>query len=350
MTGQIVIGFDGGGTSTRAAIATQQGEVLGVGKAGTGNYHDVGVDMVRSNLNLALTRAWAKAGIAKQQADAAFLGLGSVASREDRDTIRQLAKDLSLARNDLVGVDHDLRVALAGGLVGKPGIILIAGTGASCFGRSADGRTWRSGGWGPLLDDIGSSGWLGLQCMVAAVREYDGRGMPTALTTRVLEALEIADINQIMRRVDSEGLTRLEMASLARLVTQAASQGDRVAREIIEMGTDELARLIATVESKLGLANSPGKVPVAVTGGLAQAGPVFLEPLHQAIQRRTPACEVIKPKLPPVLGAVLIAIESLDIMPSADIVENLIKTQHPHQSPSSAPPCRPTVQDSTIVP
>jgi N-acetylglucosamine kinase-like BadF-type ATPase len=39
---QIVIGVDGGGTRLRAAIATEEGELLGIAEAGSGNYHDVG--------------------------------------------------------------------------------------------------------------------------------------------------------------------------------------------------------------------------------------------------------------------------------------------------------------------
>jgi len=327
LTKQIVIGVDGGGTSTRVALATDQGEVLGIGNAGAGNYHDVGVDVVRSNIAKALAEAWSLAGIEQQQADAAFLGLGSVASEADRNTIRQVAKDLSLAKNEKVGVDHDLRVALAGGLIGKPGIILIAGTGSSCFGINGNGDTWRSGGWGPRLDDIGSSGWLGLQSMIAIVRAHDGRGKPTVLSKRVLEALEISEIDQILHRVDGEGLTRREKGTLAKLVTEAAAQGDLVAQDIIAAGTDELGLLIATVANQLGLPESLGTVPVAITGGLTKAGDVFLGPLRQAVQRRSSACEVIEPKLPPVMGAVLLAIQSLGIDTSPEVVNNLANSQ-----------------------
>ena len=262
LTKQIVIGVDGGGTSTRVALVTDQGDVLGIGTAGAGNYHDVGIKAVRSNIEQALSQAWLTAGTQRQQADAVFLGLGSIASEDDRNTIRQIAEDLSLARHGNVGVDHDLRVALAGGLVGKPGIILIAGTGASCFGKAEDGRTWRAGGWGPLLDDIGSSGWLGLLSMVAVVRASDGRGESTVLSSRVLDALEIMELDQLLHRVDSVGLTRREMGALAQLVTEAAAEGDLVAQKILAVGADELAILIATVAEQLDLPSALGLIAV----------------------------------------------------------------------------------------
>ena len=37
------------------------------------------------------------------------------------------------------GLDHDIRIALAGGLTGREGLALIVGTGASCYGRRNDG-------------------------------------------------------------------------------------------------------------------------------------------------------------------------------------------------------------------
>jgi glucosamine kinase len=318
---EIVIGVDGGGTSTRVAIATTSGILLGLGQAGAGNYHDVGVEQVQSHIEQALIQAWAAAGHPQRQAAAAFLGLGSITSEEDRQVVQQIACKLSLAR--LVGVDHDLSVALAGGLAGEPGIVLIAGTGSSSFGCCPDGRTWRAGGWGHTLDDIGSSGWLGLQAMIATVRAFDGRGDSTVLSEQVLEALGIDDIQKIMRRVDGEGMTRREIAGLAPLVTQAAALGDRVAQEILTIGVGQLALLPATVAKQLNLVEIMGTVPIVVTGGLTKAGPVFENALDAALHEVLPEAVVSSPKFQPVIGAVLRAMELLDSGPSSLVVNNL---------------------------
>ena len=174
-----------------------------------------------------------------------------------------------------------------------------------------------------MLDDVGSSGWLGLQSMIATVREFDGRGAPTVLSARVLEAIEIEDVDQILHRVDSEGLTRREMGELAKLVTEAAREGDLVAQEIIATGVDELATLVATVADRLELADRLGEVPVAVTGGLSKAQGVFLDPLRAALRQRAPACRLIKPQLQPVIGAILLALESLGIALTPVVVDKL---------------------------
>lgn len=323
MSEEIVIGVDGGGTSTRVAIATASGILLGVGHAGAGNYHDVGTERVSSHIEEALAQAWAVASQPRQQATAAFLGLGSITSEEDRQVVRQIARQLALAPPEQVGVDHDLSVALAGGLAGEPGIVLIAGTGSSSFGCGPDGRAWRAGGWGHTLDDVGSSGWLGLQAMIATVRAFDGRGNSTVLSDQVLEALEIDDIQKIMRRVDGQGMTRREIAALAPLVTKAAAQGDGVALEILTIGVGQLALLPATVARELNLVQQLGTVPIVVTGGLTKAGPVFEDALEAALHEVLPEAVVLSPKFPPVIGAVLRAIELLDGGPSSYVVENL---------------------------
>ena len=109
---------------------------------------------------------------------------------------------------------------------------------------------------GPLLDDPGSSYWLGRQAMIAAVRDHDGRGKATTIRDRVMEALELSDIRQILARVELQGMTRSEIAGLAHLVTETAADGDAVARAIIERGVEELAMMVATVAGKLDFAST----------------------------------------------------------------------------------------------
>jgi glucosamine kinase len=211
---RLVIGIDGGGTNTRAALAAETGEVLGIGLAGPSNYDDVGVAIARRNIGAAVRQAWQQAGRKRRPADAAFLGMAGVVSDDDRATIRQIAEQLRLAPPDRIGVDHDIRIALAGGLAGQPGIALIVGTGSSCYGRTADGRSWRAGGWGHLLDDFASGYYLGLQAMVAAVRAADGRSPQTRLLPLVMESLGLRDINELMRRLYYEGMSRAAIAAL----------------------------------------------------------------------------------------------------------------------------------------
>ena len=75
MSEQVVIGIDGGGTRLRAAIVSCSGELLGLGEGGSGNYHDVGANQVRTNISEAVSQAWTAFDNSPREVAAIFLGL-----------------------------------------------------------------------------------------------------------------------------------------------------------------------------------------------------------------------------------------------------------------------------------
>ena len=306
-----VLGIDGGGSGTRAMIMDIQGALCGLGESGPSNYQDVGAAVAQANIQQAVTVARQTAGVLPEPFAATFLGLAGIGSAPDRAVIHQIARGLDLAPEDKIGVDHDIRIALAGGLSGRPGIVLIAGTGSSCYGRNAAGEHWRSGGWGPLISDEGSGYWLGVQAIRSTVRAFDGRTGPTALLPVVQEQLELADINEMLHRLYVQGMTRAEIAQLAPLVLQTARAGDAIALDLLRTGAAEMAETVLAVARHLNFAERPCEL--ALAGGLFQAGDVVIEPLQAAVTRRMPHCSVALAECPPVVGACLLALELLQV-------------------------------------
>ena len=305
------LGIDGGGTKTQAVILNDRGEICGAGTGGISNYDDVGVVTARAHIGQTVDTARSAAGLPAAPFDAAFLGLAGVASATDRGIVRGIARDLQLAPDALVEVDHDIRIALAGGLSGRPGIVQIAGTGSSCYGRNEAGANWRSGGWGPLISDEGSGYWLGVEAMRAATRASDGRSQPTTLLETVLARLELPHIDDIMRHIYMEGMSRAETAALGSLVIEAAQAGDQVALEIIGRGAQDMADCILAVARHLDFISS--ECELALTGGVFQAGDVVVQPLREAVLERLPRCRITLAELPSAVGACLLALELLDV-------------------------------------
>lgn len=308
----LVLGIDGGGTKTQAAVADFSGRLLGMGQGGPSNYDDVGVEKARQGIAQAVQAACTQASLVVQPFSAAFLGLAGVVSQADREVIRGIAMDLRLAEAQRIGIDHDCRIALAGGLSGRPGIVLIAGTGSSCYGRTANGQHWRAGGWGHLIADEGSGYWLGAQAMRAAVMSYDGRIPATRLLPKVLAALQLGEMNEIMHRIYAQGLSRSQVAGMALLVIEAAQEGDALALDLIQLGAQDLAECVLATARRLGLDAPPG-CEVALVGGLLAAGEIIQKPLREAIYARLPDCKVTLAELPPVLGACILALQSLGV-------------------------------------
>jgi N-acetylglucosamine kinase-like BadF-type ATPase len=282
------------------------GKLLAVGQSGSSNIDDVGVEVAQANIDRAVAAAEAQAGIARQPAAAIFLGMAGVTSEDDREHIRQIARNLGLAPDSCIGVDHDCRAALAGGLSGRPGIVQIIGTGSSCYGRTADGRGWMAGGRGHLVSDEGSGCWMGLQAIRAAVRAHDGRAPHTPLLEGVLAALEIREIDDVLNRLYVVGISRAELAAMAPMVVREAMAGDAAAQGIVAKGAEDVAELVEAVARKLDMEDTP---EVCIVGGLLNTGPIILERYGAAILRRLPTAQVKTAEQAPVMGAAILALD-----------------------------------------
>lgn len=321
MHNEYVLGVDGGGTKTLVAIAKKSGEIIGTGLGASANIDDVGVETAQANIGMAFSAACRMAGLAEGYFAATFFGMAGVISDRDRTIIRQIAVRLGMAEEEKVDIDHDCRIALAAGLSGRPGVVLITGTGSSCYGRAKDGQDWRAGGWGQLISDEGSSYWLGVQAMRTSVMVHDGRLASSLLPVRVMEHLGLKEMNDILHCIYIQGLTRSEIAVLGQLVIQAARDGDQVSLDLIKQGTRDLAICVSAVADRLGFGQSVCEV--ALTGGLLNAGEIFINPLKQAIAKRLPHTSIIQAEHPPVAGACLLALQNLGITVDAKMIEML---------------------------
>jgi N-acetylglucosamine kinase len=301
-------------------LVSETGKILGYGMNGPSNYDNVGIETAQTNIREAVNSAWSEYGVKASRVDAVFLGMAGVVSEADRKTIRHIVVDLGIADKNRIKVDHDIRIALAGGLAGEEGIALIVGTGSSCYGRCVDGRHHRTG-WGYLLDDVGSGYYLGLQAMIAAIRAADGRGAPTGLSLVIQQALGYENIDEIMRLLYHERLSVTQIAALAPFVLAAAGGGDAVALDIVERGVDELALMVQTVAQKLGFLSAP--FSLIIIGGVVKASKFYREKVEEAMMRRVPMGSIKEPVLPPVLGAALLATESAGVQVSPQLLESL---------------------------
>ncbi|MCS7047996.1 MAG: hypothetical protein NZ483_01705 [Verrucomicrobiae bacterium] len=278
--GRIVLGLDGGGTRTRLAAVTSEGELVAWREAGGMNFRTIGWDGVRETLT-ALGRDWG--------AKVAMLGVAGAAQGETQKRIQEMVMALGWAER--VVVDHDLRVAWAGALAGQPGVIAIAGTGAACFGVNAVGETWRAGGWSWESDNQGGGYALAVAAQAAVWRARDGRGPATALADALPEP------------ASWERLSRVGTARLARVVVQLAEQGDAVAREVVQQQADALAEATAAVAVRLGMETGP----VSYAGSWLERSAFYRDLFATALRARLPAVEMRAPRWPPVVGAVWLA-------------------------------------------
>lgn len=253
-------------------------------------------------------------GVAPQPLASVFFGVAGMASFRKSADPETLITWLPRAPNMAVQFDHDLRIAHAGGLSGRPGIVLIAGTGSAGYARTAENHSAVVGGWGALLDDVGSGYWLAVQALRATTWAADGRGAPTSLSARLLEHTEAPDISALMRWLRENEQNRPEIAQLAPVVFEAAAAGDAEAQRIMRRGAEELADIAAALERRLFHGQG---TELALMGGVSR-NPEYFAGLAQVISERALPLRLIAPEHSPVVGALWLAMAQTRRPPGPD--------------------------------
>ncbi len=297
-------GLDAGGTSTRAVVADGRGRRVGWGYAKGANPTHAGWHSAAGNLSEAVMGACVQAGCSPKQIDSLFLGMASVISIHDRASAEAACRTFGLAPECCVAADHDIRIALAGGLSGRPGVALIAGTGSSCYGRNAAGDIWQAGGWDLLLDDLGSGFDLARRGMAIACQSADGRVARCPLQDVFFQKLGVSNVVDFAVKVHRPLMSREAIAALAPLVLNAAEDDDREALGIVAQGAYELARMVAAVTAKVFPEGAP---EVVFIGGLLEKSEVYRASVHQSILELVPNARLCEQELRPAVGALALA-------------------------------------------
>lgn len=312
----LYIGIDGGGTKTLCLVADAEGHILGKGDGGACNictYPEEARRSVQQALQSALqglqgTPHFAVIGCAGSFAcswpggpEAVFEGIFPPQSYK---------------------VVSDQEIALIGATLGKPGCIVIAGTGSAAYGGNDRGERVRVGGWGYLLSDEGGAFWIALQALRAVLRAEDGRGPQTRLSQRLLEALGLSSPPEIEGYIYAVQPPVPRIAPLAPLVLATAEEGDSVAQTIAHQAGQELALLALSALRQLSLEHQP--VPVCPIGGVfGQGSGLIYQCFREHLLKEAPQVKVVPPELPPAGGALLMAYQSAGVKVNLQKIGNI---------------------------
>lgn len=298
----IVLGVDGGGTKTQAIITDEEGRMLGEGLAGPSNPLRVGVSNAAAAVRAAVDRACVSAGVRRTDIASAEIGLAGVRRADLKERMSDALRSLGITSIEVV---TDADIALYGATGGKPGLVLIAGTGSICCGRNARRKHVCAGGWGPLAGDEGSGSWIARRALQAVAQATDGRGAATNLGEAACLYFNVATPDDLSLAIYAPSMTNDRIAGYARYVIEAASGGDAVAKEIIVDAGRELAAAACTVIRKLRIEGE--RFQVAYVGGVFSAGKLILEPLRAGVRRIAPHAFLAPPQLSPAVAAATMA-------------------------------------------
>jgi glucosamine kinase len=252
-----VLGLDGGGTKTILALANKNGDVLGPFIGAGVNPFD------QPNWKKELEALLQQCPIKRDEIAFSSFGLPgygeSVAiNAQQLEVVKNFAGTNSVALNDVA-------VAFAGALAGKPGVLILAGTGSMAW--AGDGTTEiRVGGFGDGFGDEGSGYWIGQQTLQKLSWTLDGRLDDNRYRDTMLEAIGASDAEGLISWFYGLEHQRSRVAALAKNLDQLADADNLTAIDILLEAANLLAAHGKTAWRKLEL--QPGS-------SISYAGSVF---------------------------------------------------------------------------
>jgi N-acetylglucosamine kinase-like BadF-type ATPase len=299
----LFLGIDGGQTGTQAVLLDGEGRVLGLGAAGPSNHVEMpgGRERLRAAVLDSANGALAAARLGTV-ADVTFTAVYCAMTGE-ADYKTEIVTPLF--RADVVRVEHDAPAALAAGTLGKPGIIVIAGTGSVVYGEDPEGRSARAGGWGYVFGDEGSGFGIAREGVRAGLEALDGVGPDTALVPVLTERFGVKDLRLLPMVMYNGHVSRDAVAAAARDVLEAWHAGDAVATRVVAAGIEALAQRVRSVALRLSL----DRPRVCLSGGVFRSRR-YAEAFGAAVVGLVPGATVEPARLSPAEGAALLAVRA----------------------------------------
>lgn len=298
----LVVGVDGGGSKTHVVVAGARGpdlsDIVGSPSAVRPGQISKSVDIIARLVAEALEAA----GKSDQRPSALCVGVAGVGRDAEFAAFFTEMQDRDLA--DELVVLPDAVVALEDAFGDDAGILLIAGTGSVCYGRSPTGKMARCGGWGFFCGDEGGGAWIGRRALSVVTASSDGREPETALVGALLNSLTLSKVEELVAW--GAGATVQQLAQVAPLVISVAATGDLRANSLLAMAAEELVLHVRTLARDL-FVDERAALPVAFSGGLMHPGSYMRKLVEHRLRSSVPGATVRREPVVPVRGAIRVA-------------------------------------------
>jgi len=286
MTDEKILGIEGGGTKTAWALVAD-GAVVESGKLPPSNLRLTPLDQITKIFR-----------VLPREVDRIGVFLAGCATEEDRAALLKLARAVWPKANIVAGSDRDSGMAAC--LHDRDGIAVNAGTGSSVTGRSGS-RVEKAGGWGHILGDAGGAYFVSVRALRSILREYDLRRGEREFAANILRALGLNNFDELVRWAQTAD--KMEIASLAPVVFEAARKTDEAARQIIAAGVSALVDFTTAVSMRLQLETPE----VRLMGGLFENQKFYGVAFAKALSEKIPDAKVALSESPPEVGAAWLA-------------------------------------------
>ncbi|MBH5318982.1 ATPase [Paenibacillus sp. GSMTC-2017] len=301
----LFLGIDAGGSKTHALLVDEKGNVLGQGLSGNGN-HQTAFQVARTNIEAACNEALKSAGVTKEEITYTYFGLAGADREPDYEILRPMIASLGYERYSIA---CDTMIGMRAGTHQSYGAVIISGTGFNAAARNAQGQELQYGGFGYMFGDgLGSGTDLAIHAFRAAIRCWERREEPTILKDLVPQKLGYSSVKEMYDDALDNG--KQPPKDLAKLVFEAAGQGDEVAIRILEEAGREHANSVNALIKRLGMQNE--RFDVVLAGSVLSRGSSthMVDAIQSEVKKVATNASIVRLSVDPVIGAVMSAMDS----------------------------------------
>lgn len=316
---KVFIGVDGGGTSTDIIAITDKGIILGKTVGEGTNFYASNMEKARGNLKKAIDRLLQENKILDYECIS--IGMSSLDDEPSEEVIKVFAGEDFCPEK--IEMQSDVYMALMGMTLGKPGIMIVSGTGSMAIGVDQADKLHVLGGWGYMLQDEGSAYYIAIEGIKAGIRSFEGMGEKTILEQEVVKFFKVENHRQLIEIFYNPPIQNSELAKFSIEVEKCAHQGDSVAASIIKTAIDILAKYACNLINVLGIDDCI----VGMYGGVLQNSKYISNSFIQQVHATYPKARVGFPQLTPEEGAVLFAMKKRGYPITEEFLENIKKSQ-----------------------
>jgi N-acetylglucosamine kinase-like BadF-type ATPase len=315
------LGADLGATKTHTLIVDETGRSLGFGESGPANHESVGYDGMFQSMNDGMEQALRGAGLKREDIHGAGFGVAGYDWPSEIEAATSVIDKLGLLA-PYKFVNDSVPGLIAGSEEGW-GVVVVSGTGSNCRGWDREHkREGRVTGHGVLMGEGAGGSELMHRCMQIIGYSWTKRLPRTALADAIISHVGAKDLEDLMR-----GYTTYEYqvgAEAARLVFRVAEEGDQAARDLLCWAGTELGEMASAVIRQLEFEKLA--FDVVMTGSMFDGGEMLIEPMRNTIYKLAPKARLVRLRVPPVIGAVILGIEAGGQPISAEIRKIMTET------------------------
>ncbi len=327
----VVIGIDGGATHSFGVAVDLNGNALAAAKAGSLNFFGTSLQEARRSLTQLVRTLETSLPLGNQvlQTVIGSAALFSEATPREKDLLCRGITSLESTR-----LVSDVMTAYHAASLGKPGVLIIGGTGSSFLARNEHGEYAQVGAWGHLLGDEGSAYWIGRECIRAAISTSESTGPATCILDIVLRWFDVKVLTDIVRIIYQPKYSKDRFAALAGYVATHADPGDPVWFDICQRAGQELARQALAAARLVNIQIRP--VPVWLNGSVVRCNNVVRESLFRAMSAELAVAHQPM-RLAPLLGATALALSNALVEVDGNMVDHLAQS-YSQINPDAADP------------